>query len=107
MPTDEPDIPKFPQRRSVVQAWHSAFTEHRWWRNTFTRANLLEAVKNLAWVGPLTILIWVWAEREQTQEIVLNDVPVQVMSSDPSRFVKGDAHVSLRLKGPQATLDRV
>jgi hypothetical protein len=107
MPTDENDIPRFPHRQSLVQSWRSALTEHRWLRNTFTRQNIAEAAKNLAWVGPLTILIWVWAEREQTQEIVLNDVPVQVMSSDPSKFVKGDARVSLRLKGPQATLDRV
>jgi len=107
MPTDETDIPTFPRRQSVVQSWRSAFTEHRWLRNTFTRANIVEALKNLAWVGPLTILIWVWAEREQTQDITLNDVPIQVMSSDPARFVKGDARVSLKLKGPQAALDRV
>src|SRR5881398_575967 len=108
MATEETNIPKLaPRRPTLVQSWHSAVTEHRWWRNNFSRERLIEAAKNLAWVGPLTLLIWVWAEREQTQEISLNDVPVQVVSSDPNRFVHGEAKVALRLKGPQATLDRV
>src|SRR4051812_36261847 len=108
---EDPQNLRTPNRVSVFEPWRRAFTERRWWRTTFTREKLADAAKNLAWVGPLTLLIWIWAEREQTQEIGLNDVPVQVTSSDPNRYVElaqsGQNKVSLRLKGPQATLDRV
>lgn len=97
---------------SNFESLRRAFAERRWrWRGTFSRENLIAGAKNLAWVGPLTLLIWIWAEREQTQEIGINDVPVQVISSDPNRFVESasgaQTKVTLRLKGPQATLDRV
>src|SRR5947208_9024563 len=105
------DTTKVPKRISIIEPLRRAITERRWWRTRLTREHLIEGAKNLAWVGPLTLLIWVWAEREQTQEIGLNDVPVQVTSSDPSRYIEFaqpvQNKVTLRLKGPQATLDRV
>jgi hypothetical protein len=78
----------------------------RWIRHTFTTENLVNAFKTFAWVGPLTLLIWVWAEREQLH----NDswsIPVEVRSSD--RFVSllepEDGNVIIDVSGPRAQLD--
>ncbi len=85
--------------------------ERAWWKSSFTREKLIDAAKELAWVGPLTVLIWVYAEREQVITQQANDVLVEVVTSDHNRFVKpseaGTPHVQIKLQGPQATLDRV
>ena len=43
-----------------------------WTRFTsgFTRENIISNLKTLAWVVPLTLLIWIWAEREQVQRLL-------------------------------------
>ena len=40
-----------------------------WLRGCFERYNLLAGLKTLLWLGPLTLLIWVYAEREQNDKI--------------------------------------
>jgi hypothetical protein len=108
-PIDESEVPSINARPSLIEAWRRALTERRWWRSTFTRAKLAEAAKNLAWVGPLTILIWVWAEREQTQDRVIGDVTMQVTSSDRSLSIKQSPgfRTQLTLRGPVSGLDKV
>ena len=60
----------------------------RWARNTFTRDQLASGLRSLLWVAPLTVLIWIYAEREQ---IITTDtplyIPIQVVSTDPDRVV--------------------
>src|SRR5688572_2465165 len=57
-------------------------TVRRWARDTFSRDQLVAGVKQLAWVAPLTLLIWVYAEREQQDDETLR-FPVTVSSTNP------------------------
>lgn len=86
--------------------------EKRWWHHAFSRENILDALKTFAWVGPLTILIWVYAEREQ----IPNDpspVPfaIEVKSNDPNRVVilrkPAEKLIMAELNGPRAKVDQV
>lgn len=43
----------------------SATGARRWVRETFSREQIVAGLKQLAWVAPLTLLIWVYAERAQ------------------------------------------
>jgi len=59
-----------------------------WFRDACTRENLIGAFTTLAWVVPLSVLIWVWAEREQlyrTENPIA--IPIEVTTSDPKRVV--------------------
>jgi hypothetical protein len=82
-----------------------------WARNTFSRESLLSSVRSLAWVVPLTVLIWVYAEREQVATQSNFGFTVDVHSTDPSRIVTlrspagGIIHADLR--GPQGGIDEV
>jgi hypothetical protein len=68
-------------------------------------------LKTLIWVAPLTLLIWVYAEREQnvTQSGII--VPIEVRTSDPNRIVTlrgpADKNLVLELYGPRAKLDHI
>jgi hypothetical protein len=81
----------------------------RWVRRSTSRDAIISSLKTLAWVVPLTLLIWVYAEREQ--ETPLRDVPIliSVKSNDPNRVVKilKDSVVTADLKGPRSQLDVV
>jgi hypothetical protein len=77
-----------------------------------TRENLIDALKTLAAVAPLTILIWVYAEREQMGSEPDVSISIEVRSSDPNRIVAlkkpyPDKVVVAKLEGPQSTLDAV
>jgi hypothetical protein len=72
---------------------------------------MIEGLKTFLWVAPLTILIWVYAEREQLAP--LNDVPVpiSVRSNSPDRIVTlispKNKLVNLDLAGPSARLNAI
>jgi hypothetical protein len=74
-------------------------------------ARFIEGLKTFLWVAPLTILIWVYAEREQL--VPLNDVPVpiSVRSNSPDRIVTlispKNKLVNLDLVGPSARLNTI
>src|SRR5436305_9069569 len=53
----------------------------RWVRNTFTRDQIASGLRSLLWVAPLTVLIWIYAEREQTTNAPVN-IPIEVVSTD-------------------------
>lgn len=82
-----------------------------WARSTFSRDSFISSLKSLLWVAPLTLLIWVYAEREQV--VTMNNVAINLdtRSSEPGRVIRvispagGMLHVEL--KGPQAELDQV
>jgi hypothetical protein len=82
-----------------------------WARHTFSRESFVSSFKSLLWVGPLTVLIWVYAEREQV--VPMNNVTISLdtRSAEPNRVVRvispagGLVHVDL--KGSQAQLDQV
>lgn len=103
--------PGGPNRRSdaPVSYWRRATKESRWSRR-FSRRSMIDTARTLTWIIPLTIVIWVYAEREQTR---LQDVTtaITVVSSDRSKFVEpadGVAlTVNLTLSGPQASVEQV
>jgi hypothetical protein len=80
----------------------------RWARDTFNRDQIVSALKQLAWVAPLTFLIWVYAEREQQQTARLR-FPVEVRTSNPRVIVRlsdpSDGYVSADLTGARVQLD--
>lgn len=82
-----------------------------WARNTFSRESLLGSLRALGWVVPLTVLIWIYAEREQIATQSNFGFVVDVHSTDPSRIVTlkspagGVVHADL--KGPQGGIDAV
>lgn len=89
----------------------------RWARDTFSRQQLFAGLKSLAWVAPLTVLIWVYAEREQLARVSSVPVRVEVRSGDPSKVVSlldpvtgqfaPDQRVTFDLSGPRARVEAV
>jgi hypothetical protein len=81
----------------------------RWARDTFTREQMVSGLKQLAWVAPLTMLIWVYAEREQ--QVQARDIRfnVEVRSNNPRVAVHlvdpADGTVSVDLRGPRNQVD--
>src|SRR5690242_1264927 len=57
--------------------------QRRFWVHAFSRESLFNFAKTMAWVVPLTILIWVYAEREQRDTDPGVTFPIDVRSSDP------------------------
>lgn len=75
------------------------------------RENILGFLRTMAWVVPLTILIWVYAEREQLAPAPGHVIPIDVKTSAPNRVVKlespADRNIVADLAGPRAQLDEV
>ncbi len=86
---------------------------YRLWLAGFTRQKIKDFLRTMGWVAPLTVMIWIYAEREQTIESfpMPGDVAVQVISGESGRLVTvvGTAHpsVTLTLSGPQDGLEKV
>ncbi|HVT88750.1 MAG TPA: hypothetical protein VHD56_07865 [Tepidisphaeraceae bacterium] len=83
-----------------------------WLRERFIRENLFNALKTFAWLGPLTLLIWVYAERAQVVEEDNVSIPIEVQSNDRNRFVRldqpaPDKVVIVRLSGPRSRVDEL
>ncbi len=102
-----------PHRRDSSSVLDYALTRGR--RLTPTRKRLAEIARTLAWVAPLSVLIWIYAEREQVlrpNSPNVIGVPIHFISSDPANLsvecVDGpQAKVNLKISGPQEALDRV
>src|SRR5687768_404898 len=98
---------KVSERRSLAR--RSAALVRRWARDTFNREQLLSSLRALAWVAPLTLLIWIYAEREQQVDRIAR-FQIAVKSAEPSQvssFVSAsDQNVTANLKGPKARLDK-
>jgi hypothetical protein len=84
----------------------------RWFRNVFTQDRVAGSLKTLAWVVPLTCLIWVYAEREQvykTPDPV--PIPITLSSSDPKMVVTlvrpPEGMIMAYLEGPRSQVDAV
>src|SRR5882724_13722545 len=85
---DNSDASDFESRHSLLRDLLRNLAEYRHWRPRFTRERVSQSIKNLALVGPLTILIWVYAEREQTSKPTINNVQVQFESTNKERYVE-------------------
>jgi len=82
-----------------------------WARATFSRDSLMSSVKSFAWVAPLTVLIWIYAEREHVDKMSNVPINISLRGNDPTRFVRLesplDGSVHADLTGPQGKLDEV
>jgi hypothetical protein len=81
------------------------------WASRFTRENIISNLKTLAWVIPLTFLIWIYAEREQIATTKDEPVPFELVENSADRAVMltfpADKNLMLELQGPQARLQDV
>ena len=72
---------------------------------------LLDILKTLAWVAPLTILIWIYAEREESRTAPDVSFSIEVRTTDSSRIVTlkepSDHNVIVTLTGPRTAVDRM
>src|SRR5258706_5315713 len=68
-------------------------------------------LQNLIWVVPLTLLIWIYAGREQTVTLSTEPVSIDVRTNDHNRIVTlrlpRDKNIIVELSCPRAQLDRV
>jgi hypothetical protein len=100
--------PKMPERRALAR--RATSLARRWARDTFNRESFVSSLRSLLWVAPLTLLIWIYAEREQ-QASGTARFQIVVKSADPTQvatFVSPtDQNVMATLKGPKARLDEV
>ena len=91
-------------RRDFVAEWHR-------FANGFTRENIISNLKTLAWTIPLTLLIWVYAEREQVQPMSDVVVPFELTTVDSDRVISlsasQDRNLVLDVIGPQARLQEL
>src|SRR2546423_206869 len=99
------------ERRSLPR--RSAAILRRWFRETFNREQLVSSLKSLVWVAPLTLLIWVYAEREQQKDQPAQ-FQVEVRSGGAGQVARivdqsgaQAATVSAVLHGPKARLGEV
>jgi len=80
-------------------------------RKMFSAENIFGFLKSMAWVIPLTCLIWIYAEREQVKSESNVKVQVEVRSNSPSQAVTllnpQDHTLIVTLSGPQFKVDNV
>ena len=99
-------------RRSTLRTWRDDVSAE-WSRflGGFTRDNIVSNLKTLAWVIPLTLLIWIYAEREQVRPAPDVSVPFELAIGNPDRSVwltsPRDKNLVLELQGPQGRLEAV
>ena len=99
----------YPAARSISARLGSKF--RLWARGTFSRDSFVNSLKSLAWVAPLTALIWVYAVREHVDKMSNVPITITLRGNDPTRFVRLEApldgSIHADLNGPQGQLDQV
>ena len=107
----EPQLPRQPIPAVVDSFARKAAERARRFQRRFTRQNVVSFLKTLAWVVPLTLLIWIYAEQEQL--VTATNVPatIDVQSTDPGRTVTllspREKMILCDLRGPNSILDRI
>lgn len=84
------------------------FTPRHVTRALFTRDKLAHVFRRLAWVAPLTLLIWIYAERQQERRQTVT-FSIDLAINAPDRVILGptDRLVTAELRGPAAQLETV
>ncbi len=76
-----------------------------------TPSRVLQGVKTFLFVAPLTLLLWVYAEREQMGSLKDFGVTVDVRTNQPDRLVSlvvpEDHRLILDLEGPRSSIEAV
>jgi len=87
-----------------------AWAVRAWGRHTFSRDSFTSSLRSLLWVAPLTLLIWVYAEREQVVPMKGVAVSLATRSTDAGRVIRvlapAGGTLSVELEGPQAELEQ-
>jgi hypothetical protein len=101
-----------PYATPPFRGWREHFVaERRWFAETFAREKMIDMLKQLAWVVPLTLLIWIYAEREQVTKEQNETIPFELVSTDPNRLVTlrppQDSNIVVELEGPRARVQDV
>ena len=100
-----------PSRRSPEPYWKRATPDPRILRRWFSRRALLDTLRELVWLAPLSAIIWIYAEREQITQPTKIETSVNIISSDRGRFVQPSDNVPIRvvltLQGPQVSVNEV
>ena len=81
-----------------------------WSHEHFTAERVGGFFKSLLWVAPLTLLIWIYAERQQQVRQENVSLPVEVhIRGDSGKVVSiiGDPNVLVTVKGPKAAIDKI
>jgi len=97
-------------RAASTRTWRDDVSaEWNRFHNSLTRDNLIAKLKTFAWVAPLTLLIWIYAEREQVAVYEDEPVPFELVNSEDGRYVslKQDENLILKLTGPRARVNNV
>src|SRR5258706_9196582 len=72
---------------------------------------VVDVLKTFAWVAPLTVLIWIYAEREQSVPYSGVSFPIELRTTDSNRLVTlrdpSDHNVVATLLGPRTAVERV
>ena len=94
-----------------ARRWLGTGPLRRWGRRNLTREKVIDSLKTAAWVVPLTVLIWFYAEQEQAAEEPRVQALVTLKSPDPNRIVTlanpSDESILVSLKGRRAKVEAV
>src|SRR3954466_1033228 len=73
-----------------------------------SRDKLSHVLRRLAWVAPLTLLIWIYAERQQERHQTVR-FPIELVLNTPDRVILGptDRYITAELRGPAAQLEGI
>jgi hypothetical protein len=96
-------------RWAALRSWWPF--DRRWAAETFSREQIISSLKTLAWVAPLTFLIWIYAEREQVAHGRNETIPFELRCVDPDKLVTlkppQDSNVVIDFEGPRARVEQV
>src|SRR5437867_4246258 len=91
------------ERTGTMRRWSAV--ARRWFRDTFNKEQLISGLRSLIWVAPLTVLIWIYAEREQVSWQSA-EIQIEVRSGAPGQVAHlADSRggtVMATIRGPKA-----
>ena len=94
--------PKAEKRPTISAAGKPTHVDPNGWAGAF---------RTFLWVAPLTVLIWIYAEREQIDKAPEVRVPIKLVSKATDRIITvvspTDRIVSLDIQGPRASLNEL
>jgi len=80
-----------------------------WMDEHMSREQVSAGLKTMLWVIPLTILIWIYAERQGHTTFSNVTLPVEIVSNDPTKVFSiispASKNVVVTLKGPRVALE--
>jgi len=99
-----------PQRSSLLRLYGRALmSEGRRFYYGLTKENITAFAKTMIFAGPLTVLIWVYAESQEEVPDKGQTINIAVKSRDPNKIVtleRGESSIICDLQGPRSNIDR-